>query len=139
MNGKRTLIREWTMATVMILFAGAAPAKAPVQVAIYPLDVCKEWSAYYNMQPGRAKTLHVTGICTFPSGGYAVKLIRRRPKDAKTANCVLDLAITAPTGIGGIESGIRHIAVHYSEQTEQRCDSVNIEPDHVTLPVKIIQ
>jgi hypothetical protein len=132
-------MREWVGAAVLMLFVGAFPAKAPAQIAVYPLDVCKEWSAWYNAQPGGSNSLHVTGICTFRSSGYNVKLIRRKPNSIKPASCMLDLAITAPTGIAGIERGIRHIPVRYSEQTERQCDSVNIEPDHVTIPVKIVR
>lgn len=139
MNSKCTFTREWVWTTVLILFVGAATANALAQVAVYPMDVCKDWSAWYNAQPGGPKILHVTGLCTFHASGYEVKLIRRKPNGAKPPSCILDLAITAPTGIGGLERGIRHIPVRYSEQTEQQCDSIKIEPDDVTIPVKIIR
>jgi hypothetical protein len=139
MKSARTSSSKWIWATTLLLLVGAATAKAPAQVAVYPLDVCKDWSAWYNAQAAAPKTLHVTGLCTFHAGGYAVKLIRRKPKGVKPATCILDLAITAPTGIGGIEAGIRHIPLRYSEQTEQQCESIKIEPDDVTVPVKIIR
>lgn len=132
-------MREWLLAAVLILFVGAANTATPPQIAVYPLDVCHQWSAWYNAQPAGAKTLHVTGLCTFHAIGYEVKLIRRKSNGIKPASCIIDLAITGPTGIGGIERGIRHIPVRYREQTEQQCDSIKIEPDHVTVPVKMIR
>lgn len=139
MKIKGTPIREWVSAAVLILCVGAANTNAPPQVAVYPLDVCHQWSAWYNTQPAGSKTLHVIGLCTFHAVGYEVKLIRRKSNGIKPATCTIDLAITAPTGIGGVERGIRHIPVRYSEETEQQCDAVNIEPDDVTVPVKIIR
>lgn len=139
MKNSRAFMHEWVWTAILLLFVYAAIPKGRAQIAVYPPGVCKEWSAWYDAQPTHPKTLHVKGICTFHAGGYDVKLIRRKPQNIKPSSCILDLAITAPTGIGGIERGIRHIAAHYSEQTEQQCDSVIVEPDHVTVSVKIIR
>jgi hypothetical protein len=132
-------MRDWIWATIFTLFVAVVPTTAWAQIAVYPMDVCKEWSAWYNTQPPGSKALHVTGVCTFHTSGYQVKLVRRKSKDIKTGTCILDLAITGPIGIGGIERGIPHYPVRYSEQTEQQCDSVSIEPDHITVAVKLIR
>ena len=128
---------EWVRAAVLILFASSGSAIAPAQIAVYRLNICEEWSAWYNTAPAGPKTLHVKGVCTFHSSGYEVKLIRRKPQSLKPESCTLDVAITAPIGIGGIERGIRHMPVHYSEESEKQYDSVSIEPDHVIVAVKI--
>ena len=135
---KSRWMRESRKTAILILLMGTAAAKPPAQIAVYLPNVCKEWSAWYNAQAAGPKTLNVVGVCTFHASGYVVKITRRKSPNTKGESCILDLSIKAPTGIAGIERGIRHISARYSEQTEQPCDTVLIEPD-LTVPVQPIR
>jgi hypothetical protein len=98
---------------------------------------CADWAAWYNVQPGSPKTLHVAGMCTFPTSGYKAELTKRVPPGVNLKIYMVDLTITPPTG--KVSQIVRHVPIHFSEQTDRQYDSVQIEPDHVNVRVRIVQ
>jgi hypothetical protein len=158
MESKRRSTRGWRTAAILILCISAAPTKTLAQRTVsgsstHPQDGpaiqtgveaagesrCKEWSAWYKAQPAGPKTLHVSATCTFFTTGYEVKLKPRATHDTDAEVYVFDLAIIPPKGVGPISFVIRYIPVEYVEKTEHRYYLVRIEPDHVTVPVTVIQ
>lgn len=98
---------------------------------------CDDWSAWYNVQPVAPKTLHIAGTCTFYLGTKAKLVPRTPPPGTNPKIYVVDLVITRPKGRAS--HLIVPVQVHYSKQTDNQYDSVNIEPDHASVPVRIIQ
>jgi hypothetical protein len=97
---------------------------------------CGGWSAWYNVQPGAQKTLHVAGICTFPTSGYSVTLTKHVPPGINPKVYLLELTITPPSG--EVSQVVRHVPVHYAEETDVQHESVEILPFHLSVPIKII-
>ena len=98
---------------------------------------CTGWNAWYNIQPPGPKTLHVAGVCTLQIG-YTAKLVPRVPPGINPQIYIFDLVITAPKPPK--KSTIAHLVdVHYAEKTDTKYASADIEPDHVSVSVKIIQ
>ena len=61
--------------------ARAAPESAAAGAQVFDAhgdavghEVSGEWYAWHDRMPGKRATLHVTGICVFPSGGYKARL-----------------------------------------------------------------
>jgi hypothetical protein len=141
----------WKRAGVLIAAAlcaqlcsaqGAAPAQRqkagpPIPSAVGEKSPCGDWSAWHDHMPGKKPTLHVTGLCTFPTGGYKVTLKRAVPPGINPKILVLDLKIVKPTG--EVTQQITKQKATFTEQTNQVFTDVQIRPDNVTVPVKITQ
>jgi hypothetical protein len=112
----------------------------PSNAAVSPTatnHMCGAWTAWYNVQPGSPKELHVAGMCTFPTSGYAVVLTKRIPPGTNPKRYLLELKITSPSG--DVSQIVRHVPVHYQEQTEIQHEFVEIYPYHLAIPVKTIE
>lgn len=99
--------------------------------------LCGDWNAWSDRMPGKKPTLHVTGLCTFPTGGYKVSLKRAVPPGINLKILVLKLRIIKPTGV--VTQQITKQQAIFTEQTNQVFTDVQIDPDNVTVPVKITQ
>ncbi len=84
--------------------------------------------------PGKKPTLHVVGVCTFPTGGYSVELRPRQPQGSTPSIYILDKVIHEPDG--PVPQVITAVPVHYREQTSAKYAQVTIEPDHQTVDVR---
>lgn len=98
---------------------------------------CAGWNAWYNIQPPGPKTLHVAGVCTLKIG-YTAKLVPHVPPGFNPQIYILDLVITAPK-TPRQSNAVIFVPVHYTERTNTQYESADIEPDHVSVPVKVIQ
>jgi hypothetical protein len=134
MQGKPIDVTEWHPIRLH------CPQKTPTNKSVVSLakakPLCGEWAAWYNTQPGGPKALHVAGICTFPDSGYSAALTKHVPPGVNVKVYLLDLTITPPSG--NVSHIIRHVPVHFTEQTDVQHDSAEILPDHVSVPVKIV-
>jgi hypothetical protein len=98
---------------------------------------CGDWKAWHDVQPPGPKTLHVTGKCTFPTGGYTVQLRPHEPQGINPGIYLLDKIVNSPTGMAN--QVVTTVDVHYSEKTDAIYTEVQIIPDNVHVPVKEIQ
>ena len=95
---------------------------------------CRDWNAWHDREPGGPATLHVTGKCTFPTGGYAVELKPMKPQGINLKIYLLAKTVHAPTAPA--TDVVTTVTVDYAEETEAHYDSVSIQPDGVTVSVK---
>jgi hypothetical protein len=135
MQGKPINVTKWDPIRLH------CPQKSPSSKAVMSLagskSPCDAWSAWYNVQPVGPKGLHVAGMCTFPTSGYSVALTKHVPPGINPKVYLLELTITPPSGKAS--QIVRHVPVHFTEETDIQHDSVEILPDHLLIPVKIIQ
>ena len=97
-------------------------------------EVSGEWYAWHDRMPGKRATLHVTGICVFPTGGYKARLQPTVPQGVVPSIYLLDLIIEAPTGPA--PEVITEVPVHYREATDAVYTDVLILPDNTLIPVQ---
>ena len=95
---------------------------------------CADWKAWHDREPGGPATLHVTGKCEFPTGGYKVELKPVKPQGINPKIYILEKIVHPPTGPAN--DVVTNIEVHYTEKTNAHYDEVLIVPDKVTVPVK---
>ena len=95
---------------------------------------CRHWYASHDHMPPRPATLRVTGVCTFPTGGYSVELRRHEPQGINHRDLLLDKVVTEPTG--PVPDVITDVEVRYEEVTDVDYDTVTILPDGPTIPVE---
>lgn len=98
---------------------------------------CSGWKAWHDRMPGSPATLHVTGECVFPDAGYKVRLVPRVPQGINPSIYIIDRVVEAPTG--NVAHVVTTVNVHYTEETQARYESVDIQPDGVSIPVKQVQ
>lgn len=132
--------RPATMAAVLALvaFAVALPGQAEAvragsDVASLTDSRCGHWYASHNHMPGGSRTLRVTGICTFPTTGYVVKLRRHVPQGINSKHLLLDKIVIPPSGPA--LPVITNVRVSYAEVTDMEYTNVTILPDGTTIPV----
>jgi hypothetical protein len=95
---------------------------------------CSNWSAWRNAQPTDKPSLHVKGVCTFPTTGYSVQL---RPAESPGINpniYVIEVIVHIP-----VDRTARHpvtVDATYDEQTDKKYSEVQLIPDNVTVKVK---
>jgi hypothetical protein len=94
---------------------------------------CRDWKAWLDRMPGTQASMHVTGRCEFPSGGYRVRLERHEPQGINPRDLLLDLLIAEPTG--PVTQVVTEEEVRYDQQTDLDYDSVTILPDGPTVKV----
>jgi hypothetical protein len=135
MQGRAVDVKTWN--PIRLHCPQHSPHQSGKAIAPNSLEKCGEWYAWYNTQPTGPKSIHVAGMCTFPTSGYSVKLVPHVPAGFNPQIYLFDLVITRPTG--KVSFIIRHVPMNYSENTDKLYESVQIEPDHVTVPVKVIQ
>lgn len=75
--------------------------------------------------------------CTFPTGGYAVELRPMKPQGVNPKIYLLSKIVKPPTGPA--PDVVTTVSVDYREKTETHYDSVTIEPDGLTVPVKEVR
>jgi hypothetical protein len=95
---------------------------------------CTDWKAWHDRKPGGPATLHVTGECEFPTGGYKVELRPMKPQGINPRILLLEKIVHPPTGV--TNQMVTHVEVHYTEKTNVHYDHVSIVPDGITVPVK---
>jgi hypothetical protein len=95
---------------------------------------CADWKAWHDSEPGGPATLHVTGKCTFPTGGYQVELKPAKSQGINPRIYIVEKIVHPPTGAAN--DVVTEVEVHYTEKTNARYDEVSIVPDKVTIPVK---
>ena len=95
---------------------------------------CSDWYASHDHKPPGPKTLHVTGKCKFPTGGYSVELKPAEPQGINPKIYILDKIVNTPTK--PVPDVITTVEVRYDEKTETEYDQVHIRPDDVTLDVE---
>lgn len=119
---------------------GAAPESSSARAQAFAVqrravghEVSGEWYAWHDRMPGKRATLHVTGICVFPTGGYKAQLRPTVPQGVVPSIYLLDLIIEAPTG--SAPDVITEVPVHYREVTDAVYTDVLILPDNTLVPV----
>ena len=95
---------------------------------------CSEWKAWHDSQPTGPATLHVTGKCTFPTGGYSVQLKPHVPQGINPKIYIMDKVVHVPTG--NVTHIVSHVDVKYSEKTTTVYSEIYILPDEVHVPVR---
>lgn len=110
----------------------AAAKKGVVKKAV--LGTCKGWKAWHDRMPGGTPTLHVIGVCRFPTHGYKVKLVKAVPQGINPAIRLLRKVVTPPSGPVILVPQL--IKVHYREKTSAKLTHVTILPDGVTIKVQ---
>ena len=135
MQGKPVDVREWHSITLQCPQPEAAADTTAGDAGM--ASRCGKWTAWYNVQPGVPKTLHVAGVCTFPDSGYKVALTKHVPTGSNPKVCLLDLTITPP--VSRVSHLVRTLPVQFAEQADVRHESVEILPDHVLVPVQTVQ
>ena len=98
-------------------------------------DACSDWAAWHDRMPGGRPTLHVTGECAFPTGGYTVELRRKEPQGINPADLLLDKIVREPAVPAPDVAAT--VKVRYTEETDTRYDTVTILPDGATVPVTV--
>jgi len=86
----------------------------------------REWTAVRSAGPGGGVRLRVTGVCIFPTSGWAVELRRHDPQGADD-ELLLELIVEEPTG--PVLQVISPVPVAYEEPTTTRVRRVSIAPD----------
>ncbi|HEY4739234.1 MAG TPA: hypothetical protein VIH76_01420 [Candidatus Acidoferrales bacterium] len=95
---------------------------------------CTDWKAWHDREPGGPPTLHVTGKCEFPTGGYKVELKPAKPQGINPKIYILEKFVHPPTGRA--YDKVTDIEVEYVEKTSTLYNEVLIVPDQTTVPVK---
>jgi hypothetical protein len=135
MQGKAVDVTKWT--PIRLHCPQQSSKGTSVQAMSESKPQCTGWNSWYNVQPPGPKTLHVAGICSLRIGDI-VKLVPRVPPGINPQIYIFDLVIKGPETPK--TSNILHpVPVHYTEKTERKYESVDIEPDHVNVPVKTIE
>jgi hypothetical protein len=96
-----------------------------------------DFVAFLDRQPPGPATLHVTGVCRFPTAGFTVELRRRVPQGFHPRDLLLDKIVTAPSAAAA--EVITELEVRYSEETDAGFDTVSIQPDIGSIPVEEVQ
>lgn len=94
---------------------------------------CRNWAAWIDLQPPGPATLHVTGECEFPSGGFSVELRRHEPQGFNPRDLLLDKIVTPPSG--PVIEVITTVEARYREETAAEFDTVTILPDGPSIEV----
>jgi hypothetical protein len=95
---------------------------------------CGDWHAWHDRMPGKKPTLHVTGVCTFPTAGYSVELRAKQPQGINPAIYMLEKVVIKPTT--PVPDVITDVPVYYREQTDAAYKEIHILPDDVLVPVQ---
>jgi hypothetical protein len=95
---------------------------------------CRDWAAWVDREPPGSPTLHVSGECIFPTGGFTVELRRHEPQGINPGDLLLDKVVTPPSGPAA--TVVTPVQVRYSEEAADGFDTVTILPDGVTIPVR---
>ena len=103
----------------------------PAQQA--PQGDCRNWAAWIDREPPGEATLHVTGECEFPTGGFTVELRRHEPQGFNPRVLLLDKVVTPPSGPA--TQVITTVDVRYREETTAGFDTVTILPDGPSIEV----
>jgi hypothetical protein len=98
---------------------------------------CNEgtWEASLDTMPMHEKTLRVKGICTCPTTGYKVRLVRAEPQGINPEILILRLETTPPGGMAG-----QMMTPHEVSYTEMGASyrKVTILPCDITVDVRNI-
>ena len=95
---------------------------------------CSGWKAWHDNQPPGPATLHVTGKCTFPTGGYSVELKSHQPQGINPVIYLLDKIVHEPTG--NVNQLVTTVDVKFSEKNKAKYSEVHILPDDVQITVE---
>jgi hypothetical protein len=138
---RTAILTGWRPATAMgavialLVLAVAVPGQAEaVRGGGGDVGTCHHWYASHDHMPGAAKILRVTGTCTFPTSGYAVKLVRHVPQGINPNHLLLDKIVDAPSG--PVLPVITDVQVVYEEVTDMEYTHVTILPDGPSIPVE---
>jgi hypothetical protein len=118
---------------VSVSIAAGKPHGASV-TASGKTSTCGDWHAWHDRMPGKKPTLHVTGVCTFPTAGYSVELRPKEPQGINPAIYMLEKVVTKPTI--PVPEVITDVPVYYREQTGAAYKEVHILPDDAHVPVQ---
>ena len=93
------------------------------------------WEATLDTMPLHEKTLRVKGICTCPTTGYKVRLVKAQPQGINKEVLILRLETTPPDGNSGqivtpYEPAYTEMGASYRKVTILPCD--------ITVDVKVI-
>jgi len=136
MQGSPVSVTTWTQ--LKMKCPNKAEMKmANVMVAESEKKYCGQWSAWYNAMPVGPKSIHVAGMCEFPTTGYTAVLTKAPAGAGQSGRFAVVLSIKKPTGPAG--QMITHQAVHYSEPSETQFKEAEISPDNVVVPVRVVQ
>jgi hypothetical protein len=94
----------------------------------------QDWKAWHDIMPGKPPTLYIEGKCTFPTSGYSASLKPRVPQGINPKYYLMDLVEHRPTG--PVSEVLTTVEVKYFEKTNQRYDSVSIDPGGISIPVQ---
>jgi hypothetical protein len=123
-----------SLGTAGIEVVGATRSRRiDVPAAPAPPGDCRNWAAAIDLQPPGPATLHVTGECEFPTGGFTVELRRHEPQGFNPRDLLLDKIVTPPSGPA--TQVITTVEARYSEDTTAGFDTVTIRPDGPSIEV----
>jgi hypothetical protein len=97
---------------------------------------CRSWKAWLNIQPPGPWTLHVTGVCRFPTHGYKVTLKPAASQGINKLILLLQKVVKPPTG--PVIMIPQDVLVKYSVKTKIKYNAVTILPDGTTVKVQIV-
>ncbi|MGH3564587.1 MAG: hypothetical protein ACRDRH_00860 [Pseudonocardia sp.] len=97
--------------------------------------VCRDWTAFLDLQPPGPSTLRVTGTCEFPTAGFSAELRRREPQGFNPRDLLLEKIVQKPDGPAA--TVITAIDLRYEEKANAGdFDTVTILPEGPTIPVQ---
>ena len=97
--------------------------------------VCRDWTAFVDLQPPGPSTLRVTGTCEFPTGGFSAELRRREPQGFDPRDLLREKIVQEPDGPA--TTVVTAIDLRYEEEANAGdFDTVTILPDGPTIPVR---
>jgi hypothetical protein len=95
----------------------------------------ERWEAWHDFMPGSSPTLHVVGVRTCPTPGFALTLEPVEPQGINMRDYRLQIVERKPEG--AVPEVITPTEIQYREDTESRYDTVSIVPGGPTIEVTI--
>ncbi|MCC6552120.1 MAG: hypothetical protein IT372_03735 [Polyangiaceae bacterium] len=100
-----------------------------------PIDT-SDWYAWVDLMPGSTQSLHVKGVVTMGTPGYALRLAPAAPQGVNPRDLILDLHITALPGTW--PQVVTAIPVSYERESGGGYASVLVRlPDGSGIPLEV--
>ncbi len=103
-------------------------ADAPVKL--------KDFAAWLNEMPPGPSSFITTGVVVTPTTGWTVRLVEAHPQGINPLVKLLELQVTAPTGI--VAQHVTDVAVRYEERpTKARYATAEVLYGHMALQLPV--
>jgi hypothetical protein len=90
-----------------------------------------DWEAWIDLMPGKEHTLHVSGICDFPTSGWSAELVEHEPQGINSRDFLLDLVVHERTG--PVNEVLTQVPVSFTKPAEKgEYDTVSVVPEGPT-------